>query len=477
MKKALFFLCSLIFLLSAATPAAYATYNSSIEGKTHGEILLLVSMDDGTVVFEKNAASRTAPASLTKIMTAIVVLDYYAQNGKSIDEERVTASYDAIHALDGTNSSIVDLKVGDTLTMRQMLECMLIRSGNDAANAVAEHVGGTIAQFVAMMNAKAAELTCKDTHFMTPHGLDTDGQYTTAQDMVKMTTYAMNTYPVFNQIVKTPYYTLPTNGLNDSNTNYMLVPSRTSYYNKAVTGVKTGTTDNAGYCVIATAKNAGYSYMAVVMRSTRQDSDGDGVDENGAFMDANVMINWALENLKTKKVADTTQIVTEIPLKYSSKADHLQLVPEKEVSALVPSTIDSSAVLIEPIADTLPRFVKATVEKGDVICKARILYADEEIATINLVAAESYKLNPLLRVGDFLKDVVSSLAFKIVLAVIVALIAGYIILVIRYNKIKRKRRVRLVKGNSTAETYRPAPPSRKMAAGKRPKRSGKPPKR
>ena len=447
--------CTGLFALPVA-----ADYSDTIQGD-HAEAYYVVSLnDDETVICQKNADVRAAPASLTKIMTAIVALE----NCPDLDGVMLTASYDAIHALDGTDSSIIDLRVGDTFSLRKLLEGMLVLSGNDAANVIAEYVGnqkdgGGIPTFINMMNEKAQALGCEDTHFVSPHGLYAEGHYSTAQDLAKMTRYALETFPVFSQIVAMQSYTLPNGEATLPNTNYMLVPAYYSYYNERVTGVKTGTTDDAGHCVIATAKSGGYNYLAVVLRAQYVDTDGDGIEENGAFLDANKLLNWAIDNLTLKTVAGTQEVVTEVPLLYSGKSDYLQLVPEQDVTALVPGQegADAPSVLIEPIADTLPESVKAPVEKGDVICQARVLYANQEIATVNLVAAESYSLSPFAFVGHWVSTAFRSVIFKIIAAVVVLLIIAYIIIVIRYNHIRRKRRVRLVKGQNTARDYRAAP--------------------
>lgn len=459
-KKVFILIFTLALCTAACTVPAFADYNSSVQG-SYSEAYYVVSMnEDATVIAEKNSNVRTAPASLTKIMTAIIALE----NCSDLDNTMLTASQEAIDSLLGTDSSIIGLEAGNVLSMRKLLEGLLIRSGNDAAVVIAEYIGnqkdgGGVATFVNMMNEKAAELGCADTHFMTPHGLDTEGQYTTAQDLAKMAQYAINTFPVFSQIVSETYYKLPNEDSTLPNTNYMIVPAYYSYYNPYVTGVKTGSTDDAGHCVVATARSGGYNYMAVVLRSQYVDTDGDGVTENGAFLDANTLLNWCIENLRLKTVANTQYIVTEVPLKYSNKSDYLQLVPENDVTALVPSQdgADAPAVLIEPVEGTLPEEIKAPVEKGDVICQARVLYANQEIATVNLVAAESYSLSPFAFVGSLFSTVFHSLIFKIILVIVLLLVIAYVILVIRYNRIRKKRRVRLVKGSGTAEEYRAAP--------------------
>lgn len=481
-KRGFILIFTLALCAAACTVPVFANYNSSVQG-SFSEAYYVVSMnEDATVIAEKNSTVRTAPASLTKIMTAIIALE----NCSDLDNTMLTASQAAIDSLLGTDSSIIDLRAGNVLSMRSLLEGLLIRSGNDAAVVIAEYIGnqkdgGGVATFVNMMNEKAAELGCADTHYMTPHGLDTEGQYTTAQDLAKMTQYAINTFPVFSQIVSQTYYKLPNEDSTLPNTNFMIVPAYYSYYNPYVTGVKTGSTDDAGHCVVATAQSGGYNYLAVVLRSQYVDTDGDTVMENGAFLDANTLLNWAIENLRLKTVASTQDIVTEVPLKYSNKSDYLQLVPESDVTALVPSRdgADAPTVLIEPVGETMPEEVKAPVEKGDVICQARVLYANQEIATVNLVAAESYSLSPFAFVGNLFSTIFHSLVFKIILVIVLLLVVAYVILVIRYNRIRKKRRMRLVKGAATAEEYRAAPKTSIPGGGRTLKhnRRRRPPKR
>ena len=160
MKKLIKILFCFILIASVlcAMPA-YANYNAVYEksltdsgdNPIYAQIYLLVNLDNDTVIFEKNADKQAAPASLTKIMTATVVLE----NCKDLDEE-VEASYEAIHLLDGTGSSIVGLEPGEKMSIKNLLYCLLVRSGNDAANVLAMHVGGSIEGFVKMMNDKAA---------------------------------------------------------------------------------------------------------------------------------------------------------------------------------------------------------------------------------------------------------------------------------------------------------------------------------
>ena len=429
MKKLIKILFCFILIASVlCTMPAYANYNAVYEksltdsgdNPIYAQIYLLVNLDNDTVIFEKDADKQAAPASLTKIMTATVVLE----NCKDLDEE-VEASYEAIHLLDGTGSSIVGLEPGEKMSIKNLLYCLLVRSGNDAANVLAMHVGGSIEGFVKMMNDKAAALGCKNTHFANVHGLDDPNHYTTARDLMTITKHAL-TLPYFSEITSTTIYKVP------------------------------ATTDNAGRCVISKGTGNGYNYLCVIMNAPMQNIDDDEPLENCAFVDCRRMFNWVFNHIELKSIASPTQIITEVPLKLSFRTDHISLVPGEEVLALVPTGADAGSVLIEPVPETMPKSVDAPVKKGQEICEARVLYAGEEIARIKLVASEDVSRNVLLFIGATIKKVASSTIFKIIASIVAILVVGYIALFI-YENYKRRQRRKLklvnpgVKGNEYTE--------------------------
>lgn len=169
---------------------------------------------------------------------------------------------------------MVGIKPGEEISMLNLLYCMMIHSGNDAANVVAEHIGGSIPNFVNMMNEFVAKVGCTDTHFVNPHGLDTDGHYTTADDMAKIVKYALK-LPKFEEISNTARYTMPQSNLRERQTlrttNELLLKDSSHYYEYA-SGIKTGTTTKAGRCVVSTASKNGYRYLGIVMRGLYKDA-------------------------------------------------------------------------------------------------------------------------------------------------------------------------------------------------------------
>lgn len=429
-------LCVLVLCVSAITPG-FAAFNAALE--TSADIVLLLNRDSGTVVFDKNADKVTAPASLTKIATATVAIEHCADL-----DAKVTVKQSSIDAIAGTNSSTAGLLPGEVLTVRELLYCLLVRSANEAAVILADYVGnGSVPAFVDMMNELAASLGCENTHFVNPHGLDEPGHQSTARDIAKLTEHALE-LPLFSEIVNTVNYTLPaTNKSGERNllsTNWLINPNFKTYYCEYAAGVKTGSTSDAGRCVVSTASKDGYNYLGVVMGAPYEDVNGDGNPDNCAFLECKKIFEWAFDNLRMSKVADTTRIVTVVDVTLSRKADHVRLVPASDVTALVPVGNNENSVLIEPIPEETPQSVEAPVKKGDVLGKARILYAESEIATIDLVAAEDVDVSLLLYIGHGISQLFRSAVFLVIFALVLLVLAVYGFLVLRHKQQKKRRR-------------------------------------
>lgn len=431
------FLTALLFILPLCVFESSASYNSALD--TSADIVLLISLDNGTVIFDKNADKVTAPASLTKITTAILTIE----NCQNLDEV-VTIKQSSINAISGTNSSTAGLLAGEEITVRNLLYCMLVKSANEAAVILADYIGGgSVSNFVQMMNDFAADIGCQNTHFVNPHGLDAEGHYTTANDLALITKHAL-TLPLFSEIVNTVSYKLPTSNKSGErnllSTNWMINPNFKTYYFKYAEGIKTGTTANAGRCIISKASKDGYNYLAIVMGAPYEDVTGDGNPDNCAFLECKKIFEWVFENIRLTKVADPLQIATVVDVKLSWNVDHVRLVPETEVTALVPVGNDETSVLLEIIPEETPSVVNAPIKKGDVLGKARILYAEDEIATVNLVAAEDVHMSLLLYIGNGIKNIFKSTIFQIVFILVLLVLAIYIGLIIRHNRMKKRRR-------------------------------------
>lgn len=433
MKKRLTLILSLCILISALLPiGSFAAYDNSFEHPCN--ILYMENLDMGTVVFNKNAELRTAPASLTKIMTAVVVIEKAEDPSKII-----TVSHNAMNSIYGTNSSSAGLKAEEELSIKDLLAAMMIQSANEAAEALADYFGGgNIHAFIDMMNEKAKELGLSGTHYENAHGLDIEGHYTTAKDIAILTKHAL-TLPLFKEIVEAEHYVLPATNKNPSrelsHTNLLMNPKYRAYYYEYAKGVKTGTTDNAGFCLVSRAERDGYNYLCIAMQGPQKDMTGDGYIDNSAFLTVKKAFKWAFSHLTYAVVASKNDIAKVIKVNYGKKTDSVCLVPKNDVSALVPEGVDSSQVKIVP-KDTTKSEVNAPVKKGEVLGAAEIFYAGEAVASVELVAADSVSF----KLSSFIFQKIIKSKIFITAAAILLLFVIFIFIIRAKNKRKRRRK-------------------------------------
>ena len=417
-------------LFCGAFSAEAAVYQPDVE--LYSKAYMLINLDDDSypVVAQKNQDEKMYPASLTKIVTAMVTL-----NNVSNLQEKVTVSEAAFNILLGTGAQVAGLNIGDTLTVEQLLYLTMVHSACDATEVLAEYVGGTRENFVKMMNDYAASLGCNNTNFVNPDGLQDANHYTTASDLAKITLDALKN-STFTKIAYTVEYEY--NGMNYYNTNLMLRRGYLSYYYEYAKGIKTGSTTEAGYCVITTASKDGYNYLAIVMGAPVIDYNHDGYDEKCSFIDAATLFDWAFGSLKYSTIIEQNEVLDEIPVKNGKDADTLRLVAGEDVTAIVPNGLDRSNIVIK--TKDKPESVNAPVEKGDAVCTADIIYADQVVAQVQLVAADNVELSTFLTVLNAVKHFFSLTIVKVIIAVIVIGIAAYIGLFVYTAKKKAKRR-------------------------------------
>lgn len=446
MKKRLLSFILILTLFCAALPAMKADAASfNINFTPTCESIELVNLDTNTVVYSKNATERREPASITKIMTFIIVSEHI----KDLKGTNITVSQRVVNELLGTGSSMANIKIGDVLSVYQLLNCMMVPSGNDAALVLADSVGnGDVSKFVDMMNQKAKALGCTGTHFTNPHGLHDPNHYTTAADLAKITQYAMS-LPYFMQITsQTRYVYSPVGGPYTSQkrtlvtTNYMIDKNLMGgkYYYKYAKGIKTGHTDESGYCLISSGSADGYSYLCVALGAPSVDANGKKVGTRYEMLDSAALYRWALTSLDMKKVVSSGDTVGEVKLKYAWNKDSLLLAAQKDCSAIFPKDVSVSSVIV---TKNIPKYVTAPVKKGDIVGTATYSYANQKLATINLVASESVDRSELLHTTDIIKSIFTSVWFIAIFSIIVLLIIAYIVLAIIYNR--KKKNLRKVK--------------------------------
>lgn len=421
LKKLSIYILSFLLIISilSCSVSAYQINGFTLNAKT----AILYSLDTGDILYSQNADTKVYPASLTKMLSAVVLIE----NTPDLDAEILTYTEKANNEILGTGSVVVGLKIGEQITARQALNCLLVSSGGDVAYLIAHHYGGSTDGFVALMNEKAKEIGMTSSHFGNPVGLHDEETYTTGNDILTLTKYALK-YDVFKEITSTVRYTLPATNMSGerhySTTNYLINPT-TNYYYQYASGVKTGFTTEAGRCVVSTASYGGYNYLCVIMGC--DNSDG----RRHEFIDSRSLYRWAFNNFEYKSILDTTKPVTEIEVELSLDTDHIPLYAEKELAQIFPKNADTSTVTIKPnlIADS----VDAPIEAGTILGTADVIYSEEKIGTVNLVAGETVKSSFILVIARVFKNIFSSTAFKIILAVIILAVLAYIGMIIKLN--------------------------------------------
>lgn len=435
MKKFIIFICcAALIITSFVFPASAADYTADVE--LYSKIDLLINLDSNTVIIDKNADQIADPSGLTKIMTALVVL----QAEKDLSR-KITVSGSTLESLYGTGCIMSGLQDGESISVHDLLCCMLIPGGNDAALVLANEYGKGIANFVNKMNATAKKLGCTKTKFTDPHGLDDANQKSTANDLAKIATAAMK-YSVFATIVNSLTYDLPQTNKNDArtivSTNYTLNYGFPDYYYSNSRGIKTGASTAEGQSFISYASQDGYSYLGIALGGPYKDTDKDNDTENQAILDVIRMFKWAFNNLSYEIVTKESQFVTTIPVNYCWDMDNVRLVAKSEVLALVPEGNGSESVSFEPI--DMPEALNAPFKKGDSVCKAKIMFAGRQIGTVELVVAESANMSMLLYLKSALKRMTASTIFKILIILLVLFIGAYIALYVRANRRRKKNR-------------------------------------
>lgn len=403
MKKITYLIFIIVLIINFLTPY-YLFADNNIEEDIFKDItapnLLLGETNSERILYERNADEKIYPASITKLMTAILVVENCEL------DEIVTVSENAVFSVPSGYVN-ANLQVGEELTVEDLLYVMLIPSANDAANALAEHVGGTIESFSTMMNTRAKELGCTGSNFTNPSGLQEKEHYTTTRDLYLISKEAI-TKPIIKKILKNTKYTLPeTNKYTDiklkrvfATTNYMIKPSLTKYYCDYCIGGKTGYTTEAKNCVVEYAEKDGIELIAIVM--------GENASVKGKkFLGAKKMFEYVFENYENIQIAKQNEKYETIKINNGTKeTKNLDVLYKENVNILKES---SSKIEIEKSVEY--NIVKAPIQKGDVVGK--IIYKYEGIEyTTDLLA------NSDVEESKFLSNLVKLLIVALIIYII-----------------------------------------------------------
>ena len=428
MKKTVSFLIVMTLVLSVicgvfSAGAAFA--GQEVTKDLLSDVYYLQSLDDGSVFFEKNADKKMPAAAFIKLIAAVVAIEKWGNLDESVTVTKENLSlvkYDY-----GVRTA--SYKEGERVSKKELINCLIVYSANDAVSIIAHEVSGSLDAYIAEMQSLAEKAGCTSTQIKNIHGFDEDGQYTTAKDIAAFMKYALG-YPVFSEAVSADSVTLKATAENEERTfkssNKMKMSSIADYYHQSVTGGKYTATEKAGECAAVVTNMDGYSYLAVTLGGKLKDVDRDGVDENSCFTDIKKMLNWVYENIRYRVIASQDQGVAYVSVKAGKDTDKVRLVPEKETSALVPASVTPASVMFEVVEGSVAKNITAPVKAGDVLGQAKVYYAGEELTTVNLVAAQTVERSFTGFIMSKVSALVGSTFFMVMTILLFFATAGYL---------------------------------------------------
>lgn len=426
MKKFCAILFSFVLVLIIALPVAAEGESSTLADNAPSltaPAAYVVNLDTNIVVYEKNSEMPLSAASLTKLMTTLLLLENYQDQLDSISLTAPSYVYDLIWE-QSTNASSADIRRGETQSLRNLLYAMLLPSGNEAAYIVADYMGGgSIDNFVAMMNDEAKAVGCTGTTFVDPCGLNPNN-ITTARDAY-LILRALTAYDVFSTVVGTPSYDMGTNDRYTTPGTYIIqttdkLITNSSYHRDYTKGGKTGSLGEwqnfAGW-----HSQDGESYISILL-NVPYDADPEGM--RPALVETATIMDWVFDTYTIAPALDTTQPITEARVAYSTQADTVMLYPADNMMTLLPR--EGGAALTEQVFN-VPDQLPAPIKQGDIVGTVTLTIEGETIGTADLIAGSDVSRNQLLYTISRVSLFFSSTYFKVVVILTMLVIGAYLI--------------------------------------------------
>ena len=434
MKKLLAMLLCLASLSAfAALPVGAAGFSPPFE--VAAPAAYVVNLDTNIIVYEKNSGQPLPTASTAKVMTAVLLLEQYQDQLDTVTVSMPRYIQDELY---NQGMQVADIRPGETHTLRNLLNAMLVYSGADAAMILADFMGGSQENFVYMMNAKAKEIGCTGTNFVDAVGMSAEN-VATARDLYLIFRYALS-FDTFKEVIATQSYDMgemlpryPAGTYNLFNTNVMIREGAgAEFYRSYCMGGKTGTLEDWSN-LVAWHNQDGKSYLSVVLNSPNScdpigvkylDSRGNP-KYNPAAYETGELMDWVFESFDILPALDKNEPIEQVPVKYCAETDRLMVYPADDMLTILPVGADET---ITQKTFHLPESVAAPVKQGEVIGTVDISLSGEVIGTVELVAERDLDRNLILytfsRVGEFF----GSLYFKVLLCLSAAAVAVYLVL-------------------------------------------------
>ena len=352
-----------------ATPCAPML---GIQPNVKAACAVLIDSNSGQILYGKNEHARRPNASTTKIMTAILLIE------RCDMADTITVSKNACL----TPFTSLNLKPGEKISVKDLLTGMMVRSANDAAVAAAEHISGSVSAFSKLMNQKAVEIGCKDTHFVTPNGLYNANHYSSAYDLALMARYALR-YPMFNEAVNTRKYTLATRTINKKD---MVVFNKSKFLKNYVgaDGVKSGYVKQAGYCYVGSATRCGWRLISAVLKS------------DNASRDTEAVMDYGFATFKPVTLARTSDGFRRAPIRGGTE-DVIVAVPTRDLRVAVSRSGGSVTTRVKLID------VEAPIAKGAGLGTITAVVNGADVASVGLCASKEVGVSLARRATWWLK--------------------------------------------------------------------------
>ena len=399
----------------------------------------LLDANHGDLLYDMKANERAYPASITKVMTALLVVEAISYGQLSPDTVATVSS----SAVQGIPSEYVTgaFKAGEEISIENLLYCMLLESDCDASNILAEAVDGTVPDFVAHMNRKAGELDCQGTHFTNTYGLHDEDHYSTAYDLALIMEAALE-YDLFRDVIKTPSYRVPATNLSGEryffNKNALI--SNLYYegyvYDKCIGG-KTGTTDDAGRCLVAAAEDGDELLISVVLGSGPMQVPGDEKLKQGQFRESRRLLEYGFDNFHRVTITKDSEPVATVKVTMSRQADEVNLKPQGSIVRTLPKSMDLDD--IETKIRLFAEEVEAPVEAGAVMGAMTLSYNGEVYGTLDLVAVTSVERSDLLYKKQQFFDFFQTTGVKLALTAALLLAAVVLLRLLAFPRRRRPR--------------------------------------
>ena len=383
-------------LAAAAALPGLAAYPMPIQTASETEAVYLFNADTGKTILAQNADQQQYVASLTKMMTALLLLE----SGKDLNGEVTvpTAMTQEFKDIQNANGMTAGLRIGETERRIDLLYALLVSSANDAASVIAYDVGGSVLDFVRQMNARAAELGCTGTNFTCAHGLFDYGNVSTAEDMARIAAECYKN-PTFVQVSGTAAYTMPATNLHQNertiNSTNPLTDTGSEFYRSYIKCVKGGFTTLAGRCAVAFAEQGGHTYGLVILHA----------DNASLYTECDQLLDWAFESFSDRPLVDTETELTTVDL------TKCRAQPTAALYAAAPVSGYGHADDVVSYAFDLPESIPATVKNGQKVGTATVYLDGYEVGTVDLVTHAEY-------ISDFRTDSKATLLLLCALVVI-----------------------------------------------------------